>query len=261
MRLAPLMLAAAAALALAAPAAAKELTKAELCGPAGCVAVTDKDDLRQIPTGGETLGARPPMSAFYTFALSARDDVATHTWQIYYVPAANMLAIMDPHGAMNWHPIHGAAIGTMKRLAGQIEPYAAPTITSVAVGDRVVTEDAASYLELFDVTGSTAPHNLSPGDWLAVDFRSARPSPWTNSGRELMYSPSSNVLERRTDRLVLPAWLAADVEAARPLADDGVRWLPWLVLGALVAALLLLAGLGALLRHRMSAAPTPEPAA
>src|SRR5687768_8643725 len=116
MRLAPLVLATAAALALAAPAAAKELTKAELCGPAGCVAVTDKDDLRQIPTGGETLGARPPMSAFYTLTLSAKDDTTTHTWRIYYVPDANMLAVRDPYGAMNWHPIYGAAIGTMKRL-------------------------------------------------------------------------------------------------------------------------------------------------
>ena len=40
MRLAPPLLAAAAALALAAPAAAKELAKDELSGPDGCIAGT-----------------------------------------------------------------------------------------------------------------------------------------------------------------------------------------------------------------------------
>jgi hypothetical protein len=262
MRLAPLLLVAATALALAAPAAAKELTKAELCGPTSCAAVTDKDDLRQIPTGGETLGARPPLSRFYTLSLSAEDDVATHTWRIYYIPDANMLGVRDPYGSMNWHPIYGAAIGMMKRLAARVEPFAAPKITSVAIGDRVVREDPASYLPLLHTSGARTAHNLSPADWVAIDFRSDRPSPWTDGARELMYSPSTNVLERRTDRLVLSDGVAADIEAARPLSSDGgARWLPWLVLGGLLAALVLLAGLGALLRARGGAAPTPEPAA
>lgn len=260
MRLATFVLAASAALALAAPAAAKELAKAELCGPAGCVAVTDKNDLRQIPTG-ETLGTRPPMSSYYALALSAKDDVTTYTWQIYYIPGSNMLAVQDERGGMNWHPIQGAAIGAMKRLAAQIEPFAAPAITSVAIGDRVVREDASSYLRLLEETGTPPAHNLSPADWVAIDFRSERPSPWTDSGRELMYSPSTNVLERRVDRLVLPRWLAADIEAARPLAgSEGIRWLPWLAPAGLMAALLLVAGLGALLRARFGAAPVPEPA-
>lgn len=260
MRLAPLLLVAAAALALAAPAAAKEMTKAELCGPAGCAAVTDKDDLRTFG-GGETLGARPPMLPFYKLALSARGDGATETWWIYYVPAANMIAVEDAYGLINWHPLRASATAVLKRLAAQVDPFPTPAITSVAVGDRLVREGAASYLRLFDATGGTSPHNVSPDDWVGIDLRADRPSPWTDSTRELLYSPTTNVLERRTERLVLAEGIAADIEAARPLgAENADRWLPWLVLGGLIAALLVLAGVGALLRRHLEPA-VPEPAA
>jgi hypothetical protein len=261
MRLAPpLLAAAAAALALAAPAAAKELAKAELCGAAGCVAVTDRDDLRNFPTGGEATTERPPLSSFYALRMSTKDDVATHTWTIYYVPSADLFAIPDEYGSVTWHPLFGDAIPLMRKLASRVEPYPAPEITSVAIGDRVVREDAASYLRLFEPEVGASPGKAAPADWVPVDFRSAQVSPWTLGDRELMYSPSANVLERRTDRLLLAESLAADIEAARPLsADETTSWLPWLALAGLFAALLFLAGFGALLRRRFAAPPLPEP--
>ena len=261
MRLAPLVLVAATALALAAPAAAKEITKAELCGPAGCAATTNEDELRMFGGGSDTFGAQPPMSAYYELSLSARgdDEGATTTWTIYYVPSANMIAVDGGYGTTNWHPLSAAAAGVMRRLAARVEPFPPPTVTSVAIGDRVVRENAASYLQLLHDTGGIAPLNVSPDDWVGIDLRSARPSPWTDGARELLYSPSTNILERRIERVVLADSVAADIEAARPLVDDRVRWLPWLVLGGLIAALLGLAGVGALLRRHVE--PTlPEPA-
>ena len=53
--------------------------------------------------------------------------------------------------------------------------------------------------------------------------------------------------------------LAADIQAARPLADDGRTLLPWVVLATLLAAILLFAG-GAALARRQLPAPRPEAA-
>jgi hypothetical protein len=264
MRRVPVLLVLAAALALAAPAAAKELSKAELCGPAGCIAINDKDTLRNIPTGGETIAAQPPLQSFHTLRLTVTEGEGgpEHTWSVYYVDRAAMLAWLNEGGTIAWTDVRGSAATLMKRLARRVEPFRAPTISATAVGGRTVSADPASYLALFEQTGGRLDYTTMPSDWVPIDFRSATPSPWTDSPFELMYSPSTNAIERATRHIVLPGDLAADIEAARPLAPDGgTRWLPWLVLGGLVVALLLLAGLGALLRHRVSAAPTPEPAA
>jgi hypothetical protein len=261
MRLAPLLLAAAAALALAAPAAAKELTKAEVCGPAGCGAVTDEDDLRTFPSGDESLAAQPAPQAFHTvrYTVTEGEGGPEHTSTAYYVDREAMLAWPNDGGTVVWSVVRGDAATLMKKLARQVPAFPAPSISSVTVGGTPVP-DPASYLALFDVAGDRMSVAALPRDWVPIDFRSARPSPWTEAPFELMYSPSRNALERGIHQIVLPAGIAADVEAGRPLAAAGVRWLPWLVLAGLVAALLLLAGLGALLRRRLDHAPAPAPA-
>jgi hypothetical protein len=263
MRLAPLLLAAAAALALAAPAAAKELSKAELCGPAGCIAVTDRDTLRGIPTGGEPLGSQPPLQAFHTLRLTVTEGEGgpEHVSTVYYVDRAGMLATKNEGGTIVWSQLTGPSATTMKRLARGVEAFPAPRISATLVGGRVVSTDPASYLSLFEQTGRRLNANVFPHDWVPIDFRSAKASPWTDSPFELMYSPSKNALERGIHQLVLPDGIASDIEAARPLdVGEATRWLPWLVVGGLVAALLALAGLGAVLRRHFEPA-TPEPAA
>jgi hypothetical protein len=264
MRRVPVLLVIAAALVLAAPATAKELSKAELCGPAGCIAVTDKDRLRNVPFGGEEFAAAAPLQSFHRLRLTVTEGEGglEHSWTSYYVDRVAMMAWRNEGGTVTWTHVRGAAATLMKRLARRVEAFPAPTISATTVGGRTVSADPASYLALFEQTGGRLDYTTMPHDWVPIDFRSATPSPWTDAPFELMYSPSTNALERATRHIVLPADLAADVEAARPLAPDGgTRLLPWLVLGGLVAALLLLAGLGALLRHRVGAAPTPEPAA
>jgi hypothetical protein len=263
MRLAPLVLAAAAALALAAPAAAKELSKAEVCGPAGCIAVTDRDTLRGIPTGGEELATQPPLQAFHTLRLTVTEGEGgpEHRWSVYYVDRAGMLAWKNEGGTIVWSQLTGPAATTMTRLARGVKAFPAPQISATLVDGRAVSADPASYLALFREPGRRLNANVFPNDWVPIDFRSAQASPWTDSPFELMYSPSTNAIERGIQQVVLPDALASDVEAARPLAvGEATRWLPWLVVGALVAALLVLAGLGAVLRRRFEPA-APEPAA
>lgn len=263
MRLAPLLLAAAAALALAAPAGAKELAKAEVCGPAGCIAVTDKEDLRTFPSGSESLAAQPAPQAFHTVRYTVTEGKGgpEHTWTAYYVDREALLAWPNDGGTVVWSPVYGDAATMIKRLARQVEAFPAPSISAVTVGGEPVGDDAASYLTLFGVTGERMSVDVLPHDWVPIDFRSAQASPWTAGPFELMYSPSRNALERGIHQIVLPSSIASDIEAGRALADDGVRWLPWLAVAGLFAALLLLAGVGALLRRRFAAAPVPEPTA
>jgi hypothetical protein len=72
MRTFALLAAAASALLLSAPAAAKELVKAELCGAAGCAAV-DKSDLRLVPLGGDTNADPPPLGPFHELVTTVQD--------------------------------------------------------------------------------------------------------------------------------------------------------------------------------------------
>ena len=261
MRLAPPLLAAAAALALAAPAAAKELSKAELCGPDGCIAVTDDETLRQIPMGGEDVAAQPPLHPFHHLRLTVSEGEGgpEHTWTVYYVDRVGMMAWRNEGGLVAWTQLRGTTATVMKRLARTVDAFPPPTISATTVDGRPVGEPA-TYLALLGATGDRMDYTTMPTDWVPIDFRSTTPSPWTDAPFELMYSPSRNVLERGVHQLVLADELAADVESARPLrAEEATRWLPWLVVVGLVAALLLLAGLGALLRPRVGAAPTAEP--
>jgi uncharacterized protein (TIGR03382 family) len=103
MRAIVLFAASAAALLLSAPAGAKELVKAELCGPAGCAAVY-QDELRLVPIEGLEFMAPPPMGAYYELVLTARGgpgatgkpvagDPATYAQLFTAVPAGPVRAL------------------------------------------------------------------------------------------------------------------------------------------------------------------------
>jgi hypothetical protein len=172
-----------------------------------------------------------------------------------------MMAWKNEGGTIVWSRLTGPSATTMKRLARGVDAFPAPRISATFVGGRAVSGDPASYLALFREPGRRMNANTFPNDWVPIDFQSTQASPWTDSPFELMFSPSTNAIERGIQQVVLPQALASDIEAARPLAvEEATRWLPWLVVGALVGALLVLAGLGAVLRRRFEPA-TPEPAA
>ena len=232
---------------LAAPgvAPAKELTHVQLCGPAACTSVTDGQTLRTIPTGGETTAGPPPASSFYTMNMTVEAEGERHEWTIYYVPSANMLAAPDESGRVTWLPIFGTeATGVMKQLVADLKPYPEPVITRVTVGGKSVSSDPASYLELFaaESAGEAVPKEA---DWVRIELSSKDPNPWTDASGSLAYSPSARLLERGVELIRLPDAVAADVEHARPIDPDGRSLLPWLVVGGLVAALLVLAAVGA----------------
>lgn len=242
------------ALALAGTSAAKEPKKVELCGPTGCRTITDRDTLREIPTGGETIGKPPALAGFYTMRMTVDAERDESSWRVYYVPSADALAARNETGRINWFPIFGEAVGLMRRLVNGLQPFPAPTISSVTVSGEAVSGDPSTYLRLYEVEG-TASSPQSPADWVPIDFVSVRPSPWTDAPRELMYSPSTNLLERGVEVIPLPDGLAVDIETGRAFGSDdpsGIWW--WLALGAAVLIPLAFVGLKALARRRHAAA-------
>ena len=259
-----LFLLAATALVLAAPANAKELAKAELCGPAGCVAVGGDADLRLVPTGGEITTGPPPLGAYHELVVTMAEGPDAHdtsTWMIWYVPSAGVLAAPGEGGAVTFMPVFGESATFMKSLAKRVEPFAAPRITAAYVGGRRVTGDPGTYAQLLAAPDAGAAWREAD-DWAPVELRSLERSPWTNGALSLSYSEATGILRRGPDLVRLADGLAADVAAARALdpAGGGTTLLPWLAAAALLAAMVLLAGLGMLLRRRADAAAVPGPA-
>lgn len=244
-----------AALAFPAAAHAKEVTGLELCGASGCES-TDVSGFGHAdplnPTGsGQTA---PPPTSFYR--LNVLMDGDGNTWPIYYEPKSGLVAFtQSTSNFLNWARLRPQLATLVKELARQVEPFPTPTFTEVRIGDRVLTEGAASYLRLHAVKGQVALPG--DGDVDVIRFDGGVESPWTDG--ILLYYPEDDVLVRTGGQYIrLPADLAADIEAGRPLVDGEAarRVVPWVVIGIVGAfAVVLLASM--LWRRRSVAAPTP----
>jgi hypothetical protein len=260
MRTFVLCAAAASALLVSAPTGAKELVKAELCGPAGCVAV-DKDELRLVPLEGDEFKAPPPLGAFHNLRLTAqdgRDAAHTTTWTIWYVPSAGMIAFRNESNSVTFHSIKAVWAKHMEELAKRVQPFPAPRIMAAFVDGRRVDGDPATYARLFTAE-SVGAAGVADSDWVQIALRSSRPTPWT-FGTTASFSPSARVLQLGPKWIRLADGLSDDLANARALGADGrATLLPWLTLAALLVAVALLAVLGAWLRRRPDAVAAPEP--
>jgi hypothetical protein len=234
-----------AALALPPTAAAKEPLHATICGASACMTVTDRATLNQIP-GGEATRPLGPAAPYYTVDVVAGEHgnpQNQHAFSMYYVPAENAMAWAET-GIVRLHPIFGEPTTRLMRdLTADLEPFPAPWLTAVSVGGRKVDAHAAqSYLRLYEQKTEAALAE-SPSDWLRVDLRSVRPSPWTESRPDLMFSPSADLLEVGGNRVKISDELASDVEARRALESSSTAF-PWGTLGLSALGALLLASLG-----------------
>lgn len=120
-----------AALAYAAPAAAKELTKITTCGQGDrCASITEADQLRQVPMGGATAVPAPPQQPFYTLQLTIDHGDESDYLLIYYLPRAELLAANGAEpGTMVWLPItdpQGREI--LRRATKDLDAFPAPNV-------------------------------------------------------------------------------------------------------------------------------------
>ncbi len=258
-RLTMLVLALAGTLAVPSLASAKELTKAQVCGPGGCATVTDKHTLLNIPTGGDTPSAPPPASSYYELRLTVTERSHTYRWTSYYVPASNMVAGIDEYNAGVFFRIYGDAGPLMRRLSRGIAPFPKPHLTSVTVGSAKVAKNLDSYLLLYGIKAAGQAH-LQDVDWVPISLTSKRVTPWTVGGNTLAYSPSAKLLQRGSEFVRLPDGIADDVASARAIdPSPGRSLLPWLVLAALALAIGAFAAVGVVFARRRVAQSPARP--
>jgi hypothetical protein len=143
----PLLLAAVASVALAAPATAKELTRVTICGQRGdCATIVDAERLRLVPVGGATSIAAPRPEPFYWMTLTIAHGGESEEQGLAYLPESNLLAANGvAPGAMVWLPIGNPRSAELMRAAVQrIEPHPAPPAWPRELKStyRVIPDDA-----------------------------------------------------------------------------------------------------------------------
>jgi hypothetical protein len=273
-RVVPLALAA--LLLTAPPALAKgelEAGQVVICGPSGCGPFDDTGSLRWLT--GLMYAENPierqaaPVSSYYELRWTGPQVEPGARPIAWVAPDAGAIASSRFIGnsAVRWFPLAGGVAGAVDTAAGDLEPFPAPTLTRVYVGDNEAPE-TAPYTALL---GPLQPRADTPTADLVIGLVTAGPTPWTmpSSYAELDYSTEADAvafdgtwyeapagLAERIERdaglqqpEASPAAPAAQPEPAAVVAnddDDG----PWSLVAALTIGAVALGVALALLRRR-----------
>ena len=139
------VLAAAAALALAAApqAVAKEITKAQVCGPDACTTVDD-DHAREVLVNGGPPRKPPTAAPYYEVRITMAEGDENHTWSFAAVPAKDALRADDG----TWLDMPPEVTAVVKGFAGDQRPFPASELTGAAAppADPQPVADADSPL-------------------------------------------------------------------------------------------------------------------
>jgi hypothetical protein len=115
-----LVLVVALVLAVAPAAAAKEITKAEVCGPDGCTAVADRAVLPILGNGGPP--RTPPTAApYYDVRITMAEGDQNATWSFAAVPARHAMRADDG----TWMEMAPDAAALVTKTAAGRTPYPA----------------------------------------------------------------------------------------------------------------------------------------
>jgi hypothetical protein len=203
------------ALAFTASAPAKELVSLQICGASGCKTITDRVVLTNGVLEGQVFARPPVASGFYSVKGTVDAGDRTITWEMYYVPSGYMRGT-TPGGEVSWLKLNALSAAFFRSASEGVEPFAKPVVTYARVGKRVA-RDPASYLRLYAIrsAGRRAPGKF---DWIRIELRSKPPSPWTDGRNELEYSPSTRLLLRDGELVLLPKPVAKRVKRGLSLA-------------------------------------------
>lgn len=125
----PFVLAAVAALALAAaPAAvAKEIKKAQVCGPDSCATVDDEEARMALINGGPP--RRPPAAApYYDVRVTMAEGDESHTWGFAVVPGQDAARADDG----TWMVMPPEVSAVVEKYAGDQKPFPASELIGAA---------------------------------------------------------------------------------------------------------------------------------
>ena len=244
---------AAATLLGAAPAQAKELLGAQLCGPDGCVTQRSTLLVEGLggPFDGELAAPAKPGEWYRGYLLAGDRGRVVFKLAFYYVPGANQVVQPGRGGQTTvWMHPDGKLASLISTLAERTKPYATPRVRSVTLNGKAV-DDPQSYLRLWEV-GNKATTYPDGTDSQQVIFYTDRASPWSDGNYVVAYA-GSRLLLRDGQLVSMPKDVAGRVAVGRSL-DTG-RTVPWLPILAAIAVVAVAAAVARRLRPR----PSPQP--
>jgi hypothetical protein len=228
-----------AALALPAAAQAKEINALAVCGADACEDVDMAGFGHRDPIAGDSATADgPPPSDFLRIDFTVDGQVGAFT--VFYEPNSGLVAIESRPGTVEWARLEPRIATAVKDAAKRLEPFPAPRVTGVRVGEEAVQGDPGSYLGLLTLEGEYVLPKTSR-DAKGIRFETLDPNPWT--AVTVLYYPEDDVIFRRGTFVKLPVGLAADIRAARGLGTGGGTTVPWLPIGVALAGAALLVAL------------------
>jgi hypothetical protein len=247
----------AAALLGAAPAQAKELLGAQLCGPGGCV--TERAAGLHEGQGGPFSGAlaapAKPGAWYRGYLLAGDRGKVIGKIPFYYVPGSGQVVQPGRLGQTTTWTRPDTKLGAVvAALAARTKPFAAPKLTRVTLNGTSV-DDPQSYSRLWTLGKEATGYPDGLGSQQVIFF-SEPASPWSDGNYVVAYA-KSRLLLRDGQLVALPKDVAAAVAAGRSL--DPARTLPWTLI-AVAAALAALVAAAAIAR-RLWPRPSPQPVA
>jgi hypothetical protein len=168
-----LVLAVALLLAVAPAAAAKEITKAEVCGPDGCTAVADVAVAPILGNGGPP--RTPPTAApYYDVRLTVDEGDQDFTWSFAAVPARHAMRADDG----TWMQMAPDAAALVTKTAAGRTPYPASEMVGWAAAPDPKPEPAGADSPLWPegvivAVIAVAAAFVARGAWLRAAARRA----------------------------------------------------------------------------------------
>jgi hypothetical protein len=161
------------ALVLAPAAAAKEITKAEVCGPDGCTAVADRAVLPVLGNGGPP--RTPPTAApYYDVRITMAEGDQDATWSFAAVPARHAMRADDG----TWMQMAPDAAALVTKTAAGRKPYPAGEMVGWAAASDPKPEPASTDSPLWPegvivALVAVAAAFVARGAWLRAAARRA----------------------------------------------------------------------------------------
>jgi hypothetical protein len=271
-----LMLGLALALIVPATAAAKgeiDTGSVAICGPSDCDPFDHEASLRWLSglmyAESPSAAQPPPASSYYELRWTDEGLGGGALSLGWVVPGHDMIATerLVGSGGVRWFRLAGGIAGALSTATAGIEPYPAPELARVYVGDREAA-DAAPYLMLL---GPLEPKREAADPEIPLGLVTSEPTPWTmpSSYAELWYSPEEDAVLVDGTWYRMPTDLAGRVETdaglpgsapsvppaapaptpvPAPAAATGTGF-PWALVAGLAAGAALLLGVLAVTRR------------
>lgn len=153
----------------AAPAAAKEVVKANVCGASGCREITDRHTLAALPEGGDPTDPPSHPSGWYRVTVTVRSEDAHDTFTNAVLPEARYIRGEGENGNYTWMPMTARATAAYRSAVRGLRPF--PGSRLRGLDDRV---PPARVVEVY-APAARAKHDDDGGvpGWLAALAASA----------------------------------------------------------------------------------------